>query len=308
MNAHEKVKTETGHARLSKTDAGSPVFKVTGRDSLAIKVGLYFNGDKFAEELSVLMPSGGLEVGADYGVIIGSDHVPQAVKLVGAIPDICFAGFHFAPGGNASARSGGDDIPAINPCSLWDLNFRPACPDPRGMALVEMPGKKFWCDIYLTAADCINDDKHQRGTSRFGVTIADGDDRPIDPVSSKKCPKFDYPTAVAVMAAHGKTLLGLEEFFAASYGVTEKTAHSGNPKVTGLDAPRTSRSGIMQATGNMWVWGHDGDPEEPRPSIFGGSWVYGSIAGSRYADVDYWPDGSYVHLGARGRSDHLQPV
>lgn len=41
----------------------------------------------------------------------------------------------------------------------------------------------------------------------------------------------------------------------------------------------------------------------PRPSIFGGSWINGSNAGSRYANLDNWPENSNENLGARGRSD-----
>lgn len=109
-----------------------------------------------------------------------------------------------------------------------------------------------------------------------------------------------------MLASHGKGLLSIEEFFAAAYGVTEKSADKGDPDMTGLDAPRTSKFGLMQATGNMWVWGHDGDPDEPRASSFGGSWISGDLAGSRYAYVGVWPEYSSDDLGARGRSDHLQ--
>ena len=45
---------------------------------------------------------------------------------------------------------------------------------------------------------------------------------------------------------------------------------------------------------------------QPRASIFGGSWINGRNAGSRYANVDNWPENSNDNLGARGRSDHLQ--
>ena len=44
---------------------------------------------------------------------------------------------------------------------------------------------------------------------------------------------------------------------------------------------------------------------QPRASIFGGSWINGSNAGSRYANVDNWPENSNDNLGARGRSDDL---
>lgn len=42
---------------------------------------------------------------------------------------------------------------------------------------------------------------------------------------------------------------------------------------------------------------------QPRASILGGSWWSDDNAGSRYANVDNWPDNSNENLGARGRSD-----
>ncbi len=305
MSKPDRIEKPVSH-RLIKMDQNSPILKVIDRNTVAIKSGTSFDGDNFPKDLAVMMPAAGLDVGADYGVICGLGGVPQATKIVGELSDLCFAGFHYAPGGNATARAGGDDVPAINPFSLWDLNFRPACPDPRGMALVEAKGHKFWCDIYLTGANCAVDGTSKFGTSKFGATIADGNDRPVDP-SGKKYKRFDYETAAAVVAAHGKGLLSLEEFFAAAFGVTEKTACNRDPEITGLDPPRTSKFGLMQATGNMWVWGHDGDSDEPRASILGGSWFNGGLAGSRYASVVYWADNSGGSLGARGRSDHLQP-
>jgi hypothetical protein len=171
------------------------------------------------------------------------------------------------------------------------------------MTLVDIPGKgRVWCDIYLLGKDHL-----ENGTSRHGVTIADGTNQPQNPAGGSFS-RFDYDAACAMMKHHGKQLLGAEEFFAAAFGVTEKTAAARDPKTTGLDAPRTSRFGVMQATGNLWVWGTDGHPDMPRASLFGGSWVDGGNAGSRYAYLDYWYDNSSGDLGARGRSDHLQPV
>lgn len=46
---------------------------------------------------------------------------------------------------------------------------------------------------------------------------------------------------------------------------------------------------------------------QPRASIFGGSWINGDNAGSRYANVDNWPENSNDNLGARGRSDGGYP-
>jgi hypothetical protein len=301
MNANAKTGGAT--ALLIKTDPMAPVLLVKGATEIAIKAGTVFAGRTFAEETAVQLPEGGLTPGCDYAVRVDADRV--WLDKTTAIPegDTLLGGFHFAPGGNASARAGGDANPTINPYSVWDLNFRPDCPDPRGMVLVDKPGGKFWCDIYLLCADHLKE-----GTSKFDEVIADGNDTPINPDGEDPFDKLDYATAIEVMKHHGKGLLSVEEFFAAAFGVTEKTATSRDPKKTGLDAARTSKFGLMQATGNLWVWGHDGDPDLPRASVFGGSWFFGVGAGSRYADVAcVWPGRSLESLGARGRSDHLQP-
>lgn len=162
------------------------------------------------------------------------------------------------------------------------------------MTLVTMAdGVEFWADIYL-----LNTDHKTLGTSRFGAKIADG--RSLD--------KLDYQTAVDIYASHGKRLMTYEEFHSAAWGVTEKTSAPKDPDITGLDAARTSQFGLMQATGNLWVWGTDGDPDYSRPGIFGGSWLNGDSAGSRCAHLDYWPGLSHVYLSARGACGHLSPA
>ena len=284
--------------RLIKSDPSSPALRVAGRDSLVVKAGVRFAGRLFAEETLVDI-SEGLIPGSDYCVVAFEDDVPRAWRGL-PIGDDVIGGFHYAPGGNAPARDGGDEIPAINPCSLWDLTHRPACPDPRGMTFVAGAATPFWCDIYLTTAEPALDGK------RLGLTIADGDDRPRD-ADGERYPRFDYETARAVLAAQGKTLLSHDEFIAAAFGVKEGSSAPRDPKVTRLDAARTSACGGMQMTGNLWVWGY-ADPTDPRASLFGGSWVDGADAGSRTAYVGYWPGHSDDDVGARGRSDPLKPV
>jgi hypothetical protein len=310
MNANTET-TAAAAVPLVKADPKSPALKLSGDGAVLIKAGTIFNGATFDIDATVAPPADGYRPGGDYGVMIGGttasavllDRLPSGSSLLG--------GFHFAPGGNAAARSGGDETPAINPFSLWDLTFRPACPDPRGMAFINPALVPFasvikpcWADIYLTARD------HRAGTSRLGATIADGATCPeaIAP-DDDDFDAFDYATAVKVLAHHGKQLLSFEEFIVAAYGVTEKSATAKDPKVTKLDAPRTSRFGLIEATGNLWQWGHDGDPDNPRASLFGGFWWLVVTAGSRLADVAYWlPDDSDDVIGARGRCDHLNPV
>lgn len=284
-------------ATIARPDAGTSIFLVTGAETISIRAGTLIGTTSFDRDTP--LSASGFAVGTDYAVVI-EDGEPMLYACGLQIPESAIGGFHFAPGGHALARAGGDTTPAINPASCWDIGFRPACPDPRGMALVEHNGLRFWADIYLLGTDHI-----AKGTSRFGQTIADGKSLPHAPDGKSKVKKLDYATAVAIYARHGKQLLGAEEFFAAADGVTERTSADNDPETTGLDAPRTSRFGMMQATGNMWVWGNDGHPDDLRPSLFGGSWLSGSLAGSRCALLDYWPGHSNVYISARGRSDHL---
>ena len=284
--------------------ADAPIFVATGRDTIAIRAGTEIHENSrfrtgFEKDFPLAIDPAHLVAGVDLDIVLTADDTPAIVPARTAVLDTLIGGFHYAPGGNAETITGGDTVPAINPCSIWDAGFRPACLDPRGMALVEHAGRRFWCDIYL-----LNVDHRDQGTSRFGAEIADGRSPPqaIDGKGHTK--KLDYETAKAIYAHHGKGLLGAEEFFAATYGVTERTAAGKDPKVTGLDAARTSRFGIMQATGGMWVWGTDGHPDDARPSLFGGAWNYGSNAGSRYAYLVSWPDNSSGGVSARGRSDH----
>lgn len=291
MNAHTTT--------IARPEAGKPIFQVAAGDTISVRAGAVAGGIRFAADTPIVWDDP--RAGTDYAIVL-IDGRPSAVPCADGVPPEAIGGFHHAPGWNAPARTGGRDVPAINPCSIWDAGFRPACLDPRGMALVEHAGLHFWCDIYLLGREHLRD-----GTSRFGVEIADGDALPQALDGQGRTAKLDYPTATAICAHHGKQLLGAEEFFAAAYGVKERSAAGKDPKVTGLDAPRTSRFGIMQATGNMWVWGTDGDPDEARPSLFGGSWFGGGFAGSRYASLVVWPGYSGGGVSARGRSDHLMP-
>lgn len=298
---------------LTKKNLDAPAFVITGRASLALQDDITIAGTLFAAGTAITLPAGEHRPGSDFGIFVDGNALialPDTRDTNAAVPGplenglVQIGGFHFAPGGNAAARSGGDDIPAINPFSIWDLSFRPACPDPRGMFTIVLPdGSRSWIDIYKLGVDHLKD-----GTSRCGVTIADGESLPGHIGGNGKVARLDFPTAQEILGHHGKHLLTYDEFRGAAFGVTEKTAAGKDPKVTGLDAPRTSRFGMMQATGNLWDWGTDGDPDNPRASLFGGSWWDGGDAGSRFAGLGHWPDGSGRSISARGRCDHLPPA
>jgi hypothetical protein len=232
-------------------------------------------------------------------------------------------GYHYAPGGNAPAEAGGGSTPAINPYSCWDLKWRPAAPDPRGMTLV---GGGFWCDIYL-----LNTTPNLLGTSAHGAEIADGSSPPKIPAVLGGDGSADYGSltwfeAMSVLGAYGKRAPTSAEFMVLAFGVTEASGRGSDPVTTGLDAPRTSRWGVMQATGSMYTWSRDlGGPygaaswaanaegrgntyQHPNAAQSGGSWSNGAYCGSR---CSYWsngPSASYSSIGARGLCDHVRLV
>jgi hypothetical protein len=309
--AESRQSTAPSIPRHDLSEPVLPILFVTGNSTISIKAGttIEIDGDlhDFHADTPVVIAE--LMPGRDYGVGLDADGKPVATTLdAGPIGNTCFAGFHFAPGSCAKACAGGEAVPEIIPFSLWDINFRPTCPDPRGMVAVEMAvGKRVWVDIYLLGVDHRN-----HGTSRCGATIADGRDLPERPDGDGKVKKLDYATAVEIYAHHSKRLLGAEEFFAAAYGVKERCARGEEPTLTG-DLTESgerfvSRHGLFDATGSMWQWGTDGHPDDPRPSIFGGSWFFGDFAGSRFAFLDYWPENSSGSISARGACDHLNPA
>ncbi|MBN9035499.1 MAG: hypothetical protein J0H53_05475 [Rhizobiales bacterium] len=291
--------------RIDRAIADAPIFIVTGRARIALRAGTVIHRDGLPialdGDLPISIDLADLAPGTDFAVLI-EDGAARAVPCPGAIPEGAIGGFHYAPSGNAEARAGGDGQPAINPFSCWDIGFRPGC-DPRGMTLVMVGGHRLWVDIYLLGTDHL-----AQGTSRCGAAIADGRDLPQRVDGKGACRKLDHATAVEIYAHHGKRLLGAEEFFAAAFGVAERKSLDDEPSIAGALDGRGERfvsaRGLHGATGTMWQWGTDGDPDEPRPSIFGGSWIDGQDAGSRYAYLVGWPDNSVGSLSARGCRDH----
>ncbi|MBB3608627.1 hypothetical protein [Rhizobium sp. BK602] len=297
--------------RIESQDWTKSILVTPDRTSLYISAGTAVEIDgtihRFDNDTPIAL--GNLDAGKDYAVTIDAagQLIVEDVSRKNPLTAGYFAGFHFAPGGHATGTAGGDAIPEINPYSLWNIGFGPACPDPRGMALIDMGnGRRFWADIYLLGIN-----HHEHGTSRFGATIADGEDLPLRPDGSTYG-KLDFTTAKEIYAHHDKHLLSAEEFFTAAYGVRERCSRDGEPRTTGSfnggGERFISRYGLFDATGTMWQWGTDGHPDDPRPSVFGGSWINGSSAGSRCAYLAYWPEDSAGSISARGGSDHMAPA
>lgn len=336
---------------FAKADPDSVAFTAPTGSTVSLKAGTYIElaglGYVFAVAAAVQMPS--LTAGTDYAIYLCNDGTLRADANFSVPTGFSAAtsrkigGFHYAPGGNAAARAGGSAVPAINPYSLWDLKWRPSCADPRGMTLV---GDTFWCDIYLLGVD-----HHVNGTSRHGVTIADSGSPPKVPTLFGGDGSTTYTltqyAAGEVMKSAGKSLLDYAEFSAAAFGATEAIARVTDAVTTGLsnnnvgtnvDEKFTSKWGLIQATGCMWIWGRDlsyrADGADAAAiqlfgskavtsgrgsvhsqssyglvaALLGGDWNHGSGCGSRASAWNYYPWGSSSNFGARGRCDHLRHV
>jgi hypothetical protein len=340
-----------GSTLFAKADPDSVVFTTDGA-TVALKAGSHIELGgalfSFPAGAAVTMPV--LTAGVDYAIYLCADGVLRAdanfTAPVGfdAATSRQIGGFHFSPGGNAAAQDGGDAVAAINPYSLWDLKWRPACPDPRGMCLV---ADSFWVDIYLLGVD-----HHINGTSRHGVTIADGGSPPKIPTMFGGNGTATYAltqyAAAEIMSAHGKQLLSQSQFSAAAYGVKEAAQRGTDPVATGLgvnnagtsnaDQKFTSKWGVIQATGCMWTWSREHSYRAEgadaaaitawswkavtsgRGSVYsqgtvglvaallGGRWGNGAHCGSRASAWGSAPWTSSSSIGARGCSDHLRHV
>ncbi|MFJ0702295.1 hypothetical protein WLU55_04880 [Bordetella bronchiseptica] len=329
---HDLVKTA-----FIKADKSAVAFTRTGNATASIKAGtiVEVNGKlvQFTADTAITMPA--LTAGTDYAIYVCDDGTVRADSNFSAPTGYTsttarkVGGFHYAPGSNAAAQAGGNTTAQINEYSLWDIKFRPAALDPRGMTLV---AGAFWADIYLLGVNHLTD-----GTSKYNVTIADGSAPP------KKSTKFGGDGSAAysdgawynfaeVMTHHGKRLPNYNEFQALAFGTTEATSSGGTDvPTTGVNGTGatsawnifTSKWGVVQASGCLWTWGNEfggvnGASEytantggrgsvyaQPAAALFGGHWGSTSYSGSRAAAWYYGPSYSAAGIGARGVCDHL---
>lgn len=310
---------------FTKANPSIVAFTKTGNGTATTSSILYIevNGaiKTIASGTSITMPT--LAAGTDYAIWAKTDGTLEATSNHTSPPTANarkIGGFHYAAGGNATAQSGGNTTAQINEYSLWDLKFRPACSDPRGMALV---ADGFWVDIYLANTDC-----DTNGTSKYNVTIADGSSPPKVPTKfggngSTTYGSLTWFESCELASAFGKRLLTQREFMAMAYGTTEASSIGSDQGSTILNAAYTSKWGVMQSAGVMWVWGDDragpfagaswnantegrgSEYNAPNAVILGGGWNSGAVAGSRcstwYNAASYSSD----NIGVRFSCDHL---
>ena len=311
---------------FAKEDATAVAWTKTGAGTATTQTIVYadVNGViiTVASGTSITMPA--LTAGTDYAIWLETDGGLTATTDHTSPPTANarkIGGFHYAAGGNATAQAGGDTTPAINAYSFWDLNFRPTCPDPRGMTLV---ADGFWVDIYLSGVDAITN-----GSSKYNVTIADGSSPPKVPTmfggnGTTTYGGYNWFEAQELATAFGKYTLTQLEFMSSMYGTTEASSIGTDPSTTNWDAAYVSKWGVNQATGCMQVWGRDrggsyatggwsantegrgSEYNAPSAGLFGGRWSDGSDSGSRCSIWNNAASNSPSNTSSRFACDHLQ--
>ena len=340
---------------IAKADKSAPCLVKTGASTISIRAGttacLASGVVSFVVDTPVTMPT--LTAGEDYSVWVLPNGTAQAVADPFSAPAsapaagaLKIGGFHYglvAPGttvagGNFATTGAGmiwtqadvDKIAGINAWSIWDLRWRPAASNPRGMALV---GGQTWVDIYFCGTNHITN-----GTSRNNTDIASGTVLPRKPLAFGGNGTSTYSTlnwweATEIARAHEKRLLWQQEFIDAAFGVTEAQSIGGASATypnTGRSAGYTSRYGIEQASGHHWTWGqdpsycHDGTagwvwqavtggrgsmhlytPIANVRALFGGGRGSAANSGSRCSAWSTSPWLSFWYLGVRAACDHL---
>ena len=309
-----------------KADPTIVAFTKTGAGSATTSTTIYVevNGvtKTVASGTSITMPT--LASGTDYAIWCKPDGTLEATSNHTSPPvanSRKIGGFHYAPGGNATGTSGGNTTPQINEYSFWDLKFRPSCSDPRGMTLI---AGGYWMDIYLTGVDAITN-----GSSKYNVTMADGSSPPKIPTmfggnGSTTYGSYTWFEAMELATSFGKRCPTQQEFMSAMYGTTEASSVGSDQVSTILNTAYTSKWGVIQSTGVLWVWARDrGGPfagaswnantegrgseyNAPNAAILGGAWNYTSNSGSRCSTWNSAASFSDNNFGSRFCCDHLQ--
>jgi hypothetical protein len=310
------------------------LFYKTAATAISVTAGAVLNGVVYSAATAVTMP-GSFTNNTDYaiwqnpstGALVADASFTTAPA--GATGGSIVGGFHYIPSGRPTAFNNGSPTSSaeILEFSLWDLTYRPSCPDPRGMACIE---GGFWIDLYLCGATSYAGSAFSAvPSSRIGLTIADGSSPPLVPAQyggngSTAYSNGKWYVFTEVARSFGKRLPTYDEFSAAAYGAPEASSRGSDPGTVQWEW--VSKFGLAQATGTLWQWGQEtctsdlptgwtsgtetdgrgqvyGSPT--RAVILGGSWGATSLSGSRCASWDGTPWYSYFPIGARCAAGHL---
>ncbi|EGR2496678.1 Phage tail fiber [Vibrio cholerae] len=309
-----------------KAETSAPAFMVSGGQlktatALTISVG----GVTVTHAANEVISTPVLLVGVDYAIYATADGLVVSNNFT--VPDGYTAensrrvgGFHY---GNNEYKD----------YSFYDLHFRPACKDPRGM-VIDISGSRFWNDIYL-----LNSTPDALGTSAYNAQIADGSSPCKIPAiwggdGIAQYPNLTQYIAAEVLAAYGKRLPSHDEFEILALGSTPGYAVGADPVTTKFDVNARSKNGSEQVSGHLWQWGKDvwdrgngssgytwyatdtnGEGQVYSTGtqavgavLLGAYWDDSGFAGARASLWVYEPWSSVDYVGARGLCDHLLHV
>jgi hypothetical protein len=255
----------------------------------------------------------------------------------GATGGSIVGGYHYIPSGRPTAFDNGSPTAAaeILEFSIWDLTWRPECPDPRGMTCVD---GRFWCDLYLCGSTSYaGTDFSAVPSSKIGLTIADNSSPALIPgfyggngstaySLNGDLQPGSWINFAEVAHSFGKRFLDWSEFSAAAFGAPEAGSRGTDPGTVIWE--RQSKWGLAQATGTLWSWGagtegnrltttttystHTGGrgsllagPDGPRAVRLGGNWADGAASGSRAAIWSLTPWSGGTSISARFAAGHL---
>ena len=198
----------------------------------------------------------------------------------GATGGSIVGGYHYIPSGRPTAVNNGSPTAAaeILEFSIWDLTWRPECPDPRGMACID---GRFWCDLYFCGSTSYaGTDFSAVPSSKIGLTIADENDPPLIPAfyggngvtayaNDSTLEKGCWYDFCEVASSFGNRLLTMSEFQVAAFGAPEAGSRGTDPGTVIWE--RASKWGLAQATGTLASWGADLMFRDVRFQTFGWS-------------------------------------
>jgi len=318
-----------------------PLFTKTAATTLSVVADCSLNGFFYASATAVTMGSHtnntdmAIWQHPTTGALVSDASFTTAPT--GATGGSIVGGYHYIPSGRPTAVNNGSPttVAEILEYSIWDLTWRPTCPDPRGMSCID---GRYWIDLYLCGkTSYAGTDFSAVPSSKIGLTIADANDPPLIPAFYGGNGTTAYSTSGSLSAgswmnfaevaqSFGKRLPEWGEFAAAAFGAPEAGSRGSDPGTVIWE--RASKWGLAQATGTLWVWGvgTEGNrltstttysthtagrgsllagPDGPRAVVLGGTWTSGASSGSRAAAWGFNPWGGDNGVSARFAAEHL---
>ncbi len=313
-----------------------PLFSKTAATTISVAAGAVLNGQYYASATAVTM--GTHTNNTDMAIwqhpttgALVSD-ASYVTAPAGATGGSIVGGYHYIPSGRPTAFNNGSPTATaeILEYSIWDLTWRPVCPDPRGMTCVD---GRFWCDLYFCGSTSYaNTTFAAVQSSKIGLTIADNSSPALIPsfyggngstaytLTGGNNPGSWYNFA-EVAHSFGKRFMFSWEFQAAAFGAPEAGSRGSDPGTVIWE--RASKWGLAQATGTLYTWaiervgiytsgsntntgGRGAEyADAPRALILGGAWDNGADSGSRAAHWSLVPSLGSNAIGARFAAEHL---